>query len=1387
MSDWHTPDGDAFVNREQWFTPPDAISEPPAEPEAPPQDFEPGPNPVRPGGWYSPQASYDFAPAAALGEILGWGEFSALEFNPSGVVAQPQPEPQAELEPEPQLLELEAEVLPPEEELEAVEQEFLDAPQVEGEVPLGFADAPSVPLSANLDTGFGGLRDIPIEEEPEPEPEPQGLTLEEAAHQHDTVQPLEVPAQGVGGLQGATVVDHQVAVSLDANATHLLSGTANAEPQVQANQQPSQPMSSNAQRFREVEQSVQSLRQQFAEGRITRSQLEGELRRLMVLDDQGRWWTLGVDSSRWYRYDGREWIPDTPPQTGAQPPITPDYVRTETGVQPPVAPQQFRPTIGETQPPTPAPKIALDEYGMPLPAKVPQEDPGATMVNLNAATSDTPPYEYERTAPGIERPGPHDPREAATIMPGSQDARTISPAEAAAAVAPMVGGDPYQQEKNMPKDNQPVGKPKMEGVQPDYSEALGGVFTRSGMTKMVVWSSVGGTVIVLGMTFCVLVAMVMYYFSVVSDYSAAIDDLPQRASTFQTTTIYASDGQTVLAEFNDPNRGVRQKVALEDISPWAIHALVSTEDETYYENPGFSVFAILRSTYTNLTSAGPQSGASTITQQIARRLLLNEEFAAQISAERKVTEIVLAAEISRKYSKDEILELYFNEMSFGGFTVGIEAASQAYFKKPASDLNVFEAALLIGQVQSPGVYDPFQNREAALGRMETVLRLMEEANGDGCIQMEHTTNVSGFDLSQPLCVTESYLVNEVPHLKAIVEITDFTPPIQELKYAHFVYWVWDQVRSRYGEDYIYNNGLRVTTTLDLTLQETAQTQVREQVATSRNAGINVNNGSLVSLDPTTGAILAMVGSADFSNQDIDGEVNVALNPRQPGSSIKPLVYLTAFEGYVDDTGVWQYWTPATVVWDTQSSWGSYTPVNYDGEYRGPRSVRLSLANSLNVPAVKAMAFVTPERFTDVANRMGVTFPLQSPVTAGLPSALGAAEVRLMDMVAGYAAFANGGFYNQPFGIYSIQTANGEYIFDWQTDLDPAYQTVDPRYAFLINSILSDNQARREEFGTNYARLDLPDGRPAAVKTGTTNDNRDAWTIGWTPQIITAVWMGNTVPSSMGNSGTGYNLASPVWNKVMWQYVSNLDIAQFSIPAGIEQRTVCRDSGTQLPQNNAELCGPGGTITDYFLVDQPPPPGEESLFQVVMVDAFTNRIANQFCPDYQVEKFFLVVDDPTVIPWIRNTAAGQTWAQSRDLDPNSLDGVMPTESCTPDQPAPISLLTSPFNGMTISGLATFYGTATVPSFDHYEIQYTPASAPDQYQVIPGQSYQFEQSGQGAVLGTWPTNSLSDGVYFIRLATFSQTGAVALSAPVQVTITNAAPAVPQPEANAAESGQ
>ncbi len=1426
MTEEQKPDGDGQepvsqppqVDRQRWFVPENAATDEQLEALRASIDVDlkidigdlPGGTPSRSGGWYSPEGStYQVEPAEALGDLLEDATYDILD---------------------------EIEAVSPEETAEAGitvreapswEGEFpayRETPEIEGTIPQDFLAAPDMPLSTTLDVGLGGLRDVPAVETAELEIEDESLSLEEAGdQQEDAVSHIPVPAQGFGGVQDRlsettpaseqpTIVDDESdtgpIAAVDLSATRVLSDTDALQPEPTpvtpqptptsdlqiAQSQVSEPMSPQqppaAQRFKEVEQSVQVLRQQFAQGRITRNQLETELRRLMVLDDQGRWWTLGVDSSRWYRYDGREWTPDTPPQTGPVPAvgIPADYVRTETGVQPPVreASSGIPPggDIAVQQGGTP--QIAIDEYGMPLPQRVPQEDPEATMVNVNAAIS---PDEYGPTLPSIEKPGPAPAPVAEPVQPYIEpsEAQTLAPIPSVDQyVAP--DGETYDTsyDYGVSDDGQLVTgeyigagreeKRKATGaIQPDYSEALGGRLSRSGLAKIAVWSSVVGVVVILGSILCALLGMIGYYFYTVGDYSEAIASLPERASTFQTTTIYANDGVTELATFNDPVRGVRQKVELEDISPWVIHALVSTEDETYYENPGFSVFAIMRAAYTNFTSSAPRSGASTITQQLARRLLLNEEFAAEVSASRKMTEIILAAEISRQYTKDEILELYLNEMSFGSFTVGIEAAAQAYFGKPASDLNIFESALLVGLIQSPGLYDPFQNRELALGRMETVLRLMQEANGTGCVEMEHTFNGTGYDLSQPLCVTEQYLVEEVPHLKAIVQITEFEPQGTELRYAHFVYWVREELFDRYGEEYIYNTGLRVITTIDPVLQNAAQAAVVDQVTVQAPArGIRVNNGSVVAIDPQTGAVMAMVGSADFRNKDIDGEVNVAFQPRQPGSSIKPVVYLTSFEGY-ELNGVTEYWTPATIIWDTPSNWGGYEPVNYDRQFRGPVSVRRALSNSLNVPAVKAMAFVSPERFEVVANRMGITFPLQSPVAAGLPAALGAAEVRLFDMVAGYAAFANNGMYNRPFGVLRVQTVEGEVIYDWQVDSDPAgaIQTVDPALAFLINSILSDSETRREEFGTDPTRLDLPDLRPAAVKTGTTNDNRDAWTIGWTPQIAVGVWVGNTDNSEMGSNGTGWNVASPIWNRTMWQYLINQPVANFPQPSNVTQETVCVDSGTYPPSNNPALCGPAGTLTEYFAGGRTPPSGEESLIVFVEVDIFTNLIANQFCPDYSEPRAFLNVEDPTVIPWLR-TQTGRQWAASRDLDPDNLDGTIPTGECQAGQEVPIVNLTSPQSGMTIANLMEFRGQASAPNFSRYEIQYAPISTPDTYTTIVSQN--FEQESASGLLGSIDSHTMPNGQYYVRVVVFSTTNAAAASPAVLINVNNVTTGVP-----------
>lgn len=1408
--DWHKPARTSYVNRQLWYKPPLALTNEQLDALQATSAFERNLRatlatentiPTSPqvlGGWYAPEGSLPVEPARSLADILP--QFG--DIPPTAVAA---------------LSDEQREALSVQ--IDSEELAFRQSPRVLGDVETTYRDAPDLPLAANLERGLGGLRD---EERRRQEAEPTAaiddddeLTFEEIAQMREAGNaPIDIPARGFGGVSGgltppATIggdtgeiqaVDTNAgggsasddivpqspaltgpigtpnipqASNLTLNPMNQPAATDNqpmTTPQ-QPNLQP-QPQNQSAQRFREVEQSVQLLRQQFAQGRITRAQLEAELRRLMVMDEQGRWWTLGVDSSRWYRYDGREWVPDVPPQTGAQPSVSAANlnVPTETGLQKAVGP------TGEPRPSqTNTPQVAIDEHGMPLPRRVTIDDPGATAVNLNAITAGL----DEVT---IEKPGPNRPSDANPMA-------AISPEQAAR------GGSSVTREGVIPSPDNAYASPedaaeaegiaapkvaKLKDGQPDYSAALGSQFSRSTALRMGIWTSLIGVAAVLGIVFCALLFSVGYYLQTVSAYSDDIDNLSERASRFETVYIYAEDtaGNDIeLARFNDQNRGARTEVALEDISPWAIHALISTEDETFYTNPGFSMYAIVRAAYTNLTSSGPTSGASTITQQLARRLLLDEDFAANLSAERKITEIILANQLALQYDKNEILELYFNEMSFGGFTVGIEAAAQVYFNKSASELNVFESAFLVGLVQSPAAYDPFRNREAALGRMETVLTLM--VNNTGCVEMAHTTNVPGFDLSQPLCVTQDYLDVEVPQLKAIIQTQSFTFSGSERRYDHFTLWVWDEVNNLFSQEEIFNNGYRVYTTLNPTIQDTAQQAVSNQVA--QYAGIN--NGSVVVMNPQTGAVLAMVGSADFNNQDIDGEVNVALTPQQPGSSIKPVVYLTAMEG-IPETG--EYWTASTSIWDVPSAWGTYEPVNYDGRFRGPVTLRYALGNSLNVPAVKALYFAQPDRFESVANRMGIEFPLQSPVDAGLPSALGAAEVYLFDMVASYSAFANTGFYYEPYGIARIEDSEGNVVFDVLANAPSAPQrTMPEQYAYIISDILSDADARADAFGGALTIAGYPN---VAVKTGTSNGPRDLWTIGWSPQVIVGVWMGNTDNSVIfPDTLSGGIVVAPVWRQIMQTAFSTLNLpsVDFPPPSGIVESVnqVCRDSGALAP---AEGCGPGGLIPREIYVGagilenwpegQLPLPSSEHIFRTVQVDKFTNLLVNQYCPNYPEEKFFLNVDDETALSWLRNTAQGRAWAEARNVDPNTINGELPSQECQPGYVQPVATLTQPASGSVLTGRVEFYGSANAPNLDRFEIQYASVSAPNTFVALPDQIYAAQAVSSG-LLGLWRDSSqLLDGQYYIRVEAFAQNGESITSDPILVTIANGSPFAP-----------
>ena len=755
------------------------------------------------------------------------------------------------------------------------------------------------------------------------------------------------------------------------------------------------------------------------------------------------------------------------------------------------------------QTPTPdTPMPALDKDNMPLPRRVDEIDVGATRV--------TPAAYNVPSKPAPARP-------ASSQLP-SQPVET-RPAANQVSSQPAGSRPGTQRVATSPPPKAPFWKGRGGCVLRVFVIAL---FAIVGLAL------IGGSI-----------ALYQYY--AIARTLPSVSDLRERASQFETTRILDRNGN-VLYEIIDPNAGRRTYVPLDRISPYVVAATIATEDKDFYSHPGFDPWAITRALWENYRTEGQGGGASTITQQLARNLLLSPEERVQRTYTRKAREIILAAEITRRYTKDEILELYLNENYYGNLAYGIEAAAETYFGKTADQLTLAEGSFLAGLPQSPSIYDIYTNPEDTLTRHQQVLVLMFQVSSErGCIPVSNSDD--------PVCVTPPDATNAANEIKTY----PFRPPNIEIRYPHWVTYVRGQLEEMYDPQTIYRSGFTIYTTLDPNLQDTAQRIVTEQVAALIDK--NAHNGALVAIKPSTGEILAMVGSADFYNDAIDGQVNMATSPtRQPGSSIKPINYVAAFE---------KGWTPATLIWDVPSEFPPsgdpndprepYRPINYDEKFHGPVTVRTALSNSFNVPAVKTLQFVgihdnpdTPEKegMIGMAERLGIT-SLTRP-DYGLSLTLGGGDVSLIEMTGAFSVFANGGRRVPSVAILKIVDHTGEVVYEYQPQ--PGEQVIRAEHAYLINSILSDNEARSWMFGPNSA-LNL--SFPVAAKTGTTNDFRDNWTLGYTPDLVAGVWVGNADYTPMVNT-SGLSGAAPIWSQFMETavpYVSGGNLKPFSRPPG----------------------------------------------------------------------------------------------------------------------------------------------------------------------------------------------------------------------------------------------
>jgi 1A family penicillin-binding protein len=622
------------------------------------------------------------------------------------------------------------------------------------------------------------------------------------------------------------------------------------------------------------------------------------------------------------------------------------------------------------------------------------------------------------------------------------------------------------------------------------------------------------TIAVVG--FFVIVALVLFVAILFAWYAK---DLPRpdkvQRTTGLSTVILDRNGESLYDIFEDANR---IPVSFVELPQYCKDATIAVEDKDFYKHQGLSTAGIARALISTVLFHNLQGG-STLTQQLVKNVLLTNEQ----TIPRKIKEAILAIQIERKYTKDQILQMYLNEAPYGGTTAGMESASQLYFGTSVKDLNLVQCAILAGLPQDPNNYSPFIGMpKAYIARTQHVLARMRE---DGYI--------NAFEESAA---------------RKLLDTTQFAKDTGSLRAPHFVAYIKDQLVAKFGSGEVEGGGLRVTTTLDWKLQQKAQNIVREEVDKAKY--LKVSNGAAVVIDPKTGEILAMVGSKDYTATDTSGfKFNVPVQGlRQPGSSIKPFTYATAFKkGY----------TASTVLMDVDTKYPSgdpkkpeYDPKNYDGKFRGPMLLRYALGNSINTIAVKVLALVGVRDALETAYDMGISSlsPTDDNLKRlGLSMTLGGGEVTLLDLTSAYGVFATAGERLAPVSILKVEDSSGKVLYQYNP---PSPQRVLPAdVAYMVSDILSDNDARKIEFGSN-SYMNIP-GFSVAAKTGTTDDKRDNWTIGYTPSIVVGTWVGNNDNSPMSPTlASGLTGAAPIWNRIMVSALSGRKDEPFSRPGNI---------------------------------------------------------------------------------------------------------------------------------------------------------------------------------------------------------------------------------------------
>ncbi len=701
----------------------------------------------------------------------------------------------------------------------------------------------------------------------------------------------------------------------------------------------------------------------------------------------------------------------------------------------------------------------------------------------------------------------------------------------------------------------------------------------------------------------------------------APEEIEERAlTTHVTTKIYDRTGQHLLYEVQDPQGGDRTVVPLRDIPLEMREATIALEDKTFYSNPaGVNIEGIVRAFWNNLRGNRVQGGSS-IAAQLVRNVVMTPEERFSLSYGRKIKELILSYELTRRYpgleGRDRILEWYLNTVFYGNHAYGVEAAAEAYFGKHAKELTLAESAMLANIPQSPAK-NPIDDPQAAKARQAIALEAL---------------------------VSQGYITREQAEEAKQAEIGKPRPPDERLKIEapHFVMYLLQVMEERYGKRAVYGGGLKVITTLDYDLQNAVQ-EIVANIVRGWPAHGNAHNAASVIIRPSTGEILAMIGSVDYFDPSIDGEVNMAVEPRQPGSSFKPYTYAAAFEqGYV----------PSTMVDDQRTAFPipfapAYVPENFDRSYHGKIPLRRALACSYNIPAVLLLSRVGIDSSVEMAHRLGIT-TLRDKSRIGLAVTLGSCEVSLVDHTFAFSVFANGGVQAgvpvppqrrepgfrelDPVCILRATDARGKVVEEF---LGPTTKRLlSSQVAYMVSSVLSDNGARAPAFGPVNA---LVCSRPAAAKTGTTNESWDCWTMGYNPQVTAGVWVGNANHTPMG-SWYGAIAAAPIWQSIMERCFKSLPPVEFAEPPGIRWAEVDPETGGTPTK---------ARVRDVFIEGEEPA-SDRKVHKEFLICRVSGKMATGYCPPDEIDHKWFDVIPTQGGGFVRTMAGAQPPTQECDV-------------------------------------------------------------------------------------------------------------------------------------------